>query len=237
MAITKEQSPTGFVPVNQRLIVNLTSDNTSEPKFRYKIQLTDITDGASTLLSTSYIDPNPDENGIYDCAPRLRELVQAQITNKLNLPDLAAITDLPTDKCYIETTGAQMQIQCDYEESYAATADDEPTDQGGGGNFTFTIYNGSSLIENGINYYNGKGAFVSANPPIEALMTVTPEDSSGNKEISVGYDDRFCLAWFNSGETSVSVTSWRYTIYFNGGTTGATDMMFQHTSKAKETTR
>jgi hypothetical protein len=221
MAITEEQIPSGFVGVNQRLIVNLSSTNVSEPKFRYKIVLTDITGGGSTVISTNYIDPDPNDYGIYDCSPRLRSLVKAQITNSEALPDLAPITDMPSDKKYVQVDGAHKVIRCTYEESYAATAADEPTDQGGGGSFDFTIYNGSSLITNGINYNSGNGVMLST--ASECLLDVT-SNTGFFPFVNVSDNDRFCLAWFNDGENSVEVVKWRYLVFFEDNTSSVHDL-------------
>ena len=218
MALTQVQKPSGFVGVNQRLMVVLTSDNVDEPKFRFKVSLYKDT---STLISTSYIDPDPNDFGVYDCSPRLQNIVKPQIDDGASSP--VAITNLPSDKCFIEVDGAHEEIRVVIDESYAADVSSEPVDQGIDDEFDFTIYAASSLIENGINHNSGKGVFDTVSA--ESLLSITGEDG-GFKAINVTNDDRYCLAWFNANEDAVTVVKWRMALTFNDGSTAVEDITF-----------
>ena len=60
MALTLIQQPYEFTPVNQKLMVIVSSDNTSQPDFRYIFKIDDY---------ELYVQPNPEGVGMLDLSP------------------------------------------------------------------------------------------------------------------------------------------------------------------------
>ena len=214
MAITQVQKPAGFVGVNGRLIISLTSDNVAEPKFRFKVSL--YKDG-TTLISTSYIDPDPNNFGIYDCSPRLQNIVTPQLHDGNTPATRVSIFDIAVGEAFVEVLGSHEEITVTLDESYAATVDDEPTDQGINDQFTFTIYPGATQTSEGINVNTGKG-ILAIGETSKALINVSKAGPGKVFQSRVTFDDRFCLAWFNDNEDSVEAITWRYIVKRENGT-------------------
>jgi hypothetical protein len=219
MALTIVQQPADFVPINSRALITLTSTNTSEPKFRFKVTLK----SGATVISTAYIDPDPNDFGLFDCSPRLQGRVTAQVNNGYTNPtSRKTIYGLGAGKTFVLVDGNHEEITAVVDESYAATVDDEPTDQGIDDTFTFTIYPGTTLVGEGVNVNTSRG--IMDGVAKECLVEVSEIDSSGYRIVRLDNLDYFSLAWFNDNEDSVEVVKWVYLITMDDGSQAVDDL-------------
>lgn len=96
MALTLEQQPYEFTPVNQKLMVIVSSTNTSQPDFRYIFKFGDY---------NIYVQPNPEGVGMLDLAPLFKHKLK-------HSPVMHSDTDGGYD------SNATYLIECEIVEGY-----------------------------------------------------------------------------------------------------------------------
>lgn len=218
MALTIVQQPAAIHPINGRAILTLSSDNISEPKFRYKIKL----EASGVEVGTYYIVPDPNDLGIFNCSPRLRRLVYADIHDGEDYPTTRNCFDRDADKIFMTATTGIKEITITIDESFAIDEDSQAQDQGIDTEVTFWAYPGATKISEGVNPTTGAGIFSAVQK--EALVVVSALDPTGFKLVNVTDQDRFCLPWFNDDANAVEVPVWKMVLVLEDGTTTVEDI-------------
>jgi hypothetical protein len=190
MSLTFLTTPNSNHPINSRTIVALSSTNVAEPKFRFKFRM----ELNTVEIGTWYVDPDPNDYGIFDCGPRLRPFIHADDTFGIADPLNGSLFSKPASKPYVKATNGAADISIFVDENYADDAISEPYDRSVEIQNDFIAYGGSTLTNEGFNYSDGKGILINSSSQF-LVENSWPIERGYQKTLLP--TDRYALAFFD----------------------------------------
>lgn len=225
MAITVVNEPDTSVihPINQDTIISMTSTNSSEPKFRFIVEV----ELNGTVIATLRPHPNEQGLGIVNLRKILRDHIKPDIVREDDTDQFIAGQDVAGSALRLisdnETTIGEVDVN--FGESYAATADDPPTDYTGLATEKYFMspavrqydqgFHSIGLLEDGVTV---KG--VLKDDTCEFLHDGGRKYTDGSDEVvefNVNTFDRFMLAYFQGSAWGTVCEKFTLNLYLNSG--------------------
>jgi len=220
MSLTIVQQPSEVQGINGRTIIVASSTNVSEPKFRFRFVIL----VESTSFGPYYIEADPNDLGVFDCSPRLKELVQADLVYGTSPATMKHIFDNEVDMTFMLGQSSMKDVDVFVRESFAVDLDSEPIDQGTIETISFKMTPESHRIKEGINPIVSRGVLTGQVKEGLVICTNARYAQSTILTVNLAPAARYIIPYFTNGLLESDVSYWKMTVIFADASTQTSDI-------------